>query len=67
MNIHPEGTLISKLTTFVPGSKAVTEAIKKFKPDIAICSHVHEAEGIEEKMGKTTILNVGKTGKIIEI
>ena len=66
-HVHPEGTLISKLTTLVPGSKAVTKAIKELKPDIAICSHVHEAEGIEEMVGSTKVFNVGKKGKIIEI
>ncbi len=64
---HPEYTLMAKMSTMVPGSKGIAKAIKKFKPDIAICSHVHEAEGIEEKLGKTTLINVGKRGKIIEI
>jgi uncharacterized protein len=64
---HPDKTLMSKMSEFVPGSKGIARAIKKFKPDIAICSHVHEAEGIEEKLGKTRLINVGKRGKIIEI
>ncbi|MFH1823540.1 MAG: metallophosphoesterase [archaeon] len=66
-HVHPSGTLMSKLTDFFPGSKGVRKAILTFKPDIAICSHVHEAEGIEEKLGKTKVINVGKKGKIIEI
>ena len=66
-HVHPAGTLMSKLSTLVPGSKAVKKAILKFEPDLAICSHVHEAEGIEEKKGKTKVINVGKKGKIFEI
>ncbi len=66
-HVHPENTLMAKLTHFFPGSEGVEKAIKKFQPDIAICSHVHEAEGIEEKVGKTKVINVGKKGKIIEI
>lgn len=67
-HVHPDKTLMSKFTeNLFPGSKAVLKAIKEFKPDIAICSHVHEAEGIEEKIGNTRLINVGKTGKIIEI
>jgi len=50
-----------------PGSKGVRKAIDKFHPDLLLCSHVHEAEGIEEKIGKTHVINVGKKGKIIEI
>jgi uncharacterized protein len=64
---HPDYTLMSKMSNVVPGSKGIARAIKKFKPDIAICSHIHEAEGIEEKIGNTTLINVGKKGKVIEI
>jgi len=66
-HVHPSNTLMEKLTTIFPGSDAIRKAIEKFQPDIAICSHVHEAEGIEEKIGKTRVINVGKKGKIIEI
>jgi len=66
-HVHPSGTKMEKFTQFFPGSKGIRRAIEKFKPDIALCSHVHEAEGIEEKIGKTRIINVGKKGKIIEI
>ncbi len=66
-HVHPSETLMEKLTTIFPGSDAIRKAIEKFQPDIAICSHVHEAEGIEEKIGKTRVINVGKKGKIIEI
>ena len=50
-----------------PGSKAVRKAIKEFKPDIVISAHIHEAGGIEEKIGKTRIINVSKKPKIFEI
>jgi len=66
-HVHPSKSKMEKFTQFFEGSGAVTKAIKTFKPDIAICSHVHEAEGIEEKIGKTRVINVGKKGKIIEI
>ncbi len=66
-HVHPSGTRMEKFSTFVRGSKAIKEAIKKFKPDIALCSHVHEAAGLEEKIGKTRVINVGRKGKIIEV
>jgi len=50
-----------------PGSASIRKAVEKFKPDLFIHSHIHEAEGIEDKIGKTRILNVGRRGKIIEI
>jgi len=58
---------MEKLTTIFPGSTGVRKAITHLKPDIALCSHVHEAEGIEERVGKTRVINVGRRGKIIEI
>jgi Icc-related predicted phosphoesterase len=51
----------------VPGSTALKKAIKKFEPDFFISAHIHEAEGLQEKIGKTKVINVGKKGKIIEI
>ena len=49
------------------GSKAVREAIEKFKPDIFISGHIHEAEGIEERIGDTKVINVGRKGMVFEI
>src|SRR3989338_5565570 len=50
-----------------PGSSGVRKAIEQFKPDIHICGHIHETQGIEEVIGKTRVINVGKSGKIIEL
>lgn len=66
-HVHPEGSKMEKFTKVFPGSSGVKKAIEKFKPDILLCSHVHEAEGIEEKIGDTRVINVGKKGKIIQI
>ena len=66
-HVHPSGTKMEKFTKFFPGSSGVKRAIEKFQPDILFCSHVHEAEGIEEKIGKTKVINVGRKGKIIEL
>ena len=49
------------------GSTGVRKAIKKFKPDIVISGHIHEAEGIEEKIGKTKVINVSRKAKVFEI
>jgi Icc-related predicted phosphoesterase len=66
-HVHPSGTKMEKFTEVFPGSSGVRKAIEKFKPDIALCSHVHEAEGIEEMIGNTRVINVGRKGKIIDI
>lgn len=49
------------------GSKGVRDAIKTFKPDIVLSGHIHEAEGMKEKIGKTQVYHIGKQGKIIEV
>lgn len=64
-HIHAAGT--KSEFSGVPGSKAERKAIEKFQPDLFIHSHIHEGEGLQEKIGKTHIMNVGRKGKIIEI
>ena len=66
-HVHPDKSKMEKFTKFFPGSPEVRKAIEKFKPDELLWSHFHEAEGIEEKIGKTKVVNVGKKGKIFEI
>jgi len=64
-HMHAKGTK-SEISGF-EGSEGIRKAIEKFQPDFLLHSHIHEAEGLEEKIGKTKIINVGKRGKIIEI
>lgn len=66
-HVHPSGTKMEKFSNIVIGSSGVKRAVEKFKPDIMLCSHVHEAEGVEEYIGKTKVINVGRKGKIIEL
>lgn len=64
-HMHPKGTK-SEFSGF-KGSKAIRKAIEEFQPDIAIFSHIHEAGGDEEKIGKTKVINVSRKEKIFEI
>lgn len=66
-HVHPNRTLMEKFTKIFPGSDGIRRAAERLRPDVLLCSHVHEAEGIEEKIGKTKVINVGKKGKVIEI
>lgn len=66
-HVHPEKTKMEKFSKFVPGSSGVLKAAYEFKPDILFCSHVHEAEGLEEDLGSTRVINVGTEGKIIDL
>lgn len=62
---HPQGS-IHGLGMF-PGCPGVKRALDTFKPEIHLCGHIHETEGIEQKIGSTRVINVGKKGKIIEL
>jgi len=62
---HPKGS--KSEFSGIEGSKSITKAIKYFQPDILIHGHIHEASGMEELIGKTRVINVGKEGKILEI
>lgn len=64
-HMHPKGGKAELLGW--PGSKAVKKAIEKFRPEILINAHIHEASGIEEKIGKTKVINVARKEKIFEI
>jgi hypothetical protein len=66
-HMHPSNTKIEKMSGFVRGSKSVEKAIKEFQPDIAICGHIHEAAGMEEKIGKTRVINVARKEVIFDI
>jgi len=64
-HMHPKGSK-SEFSGF-EGSKAITKAIKEFKPNILLHGHIHEAETIEETIGQTRVINVGRKGTILEI
>ncbi len=64
---HPKDSKMEKFSNFVSGSHGVKKAIDEFQPDILLCGHVHEAEGLEEMIGKTRVINVARQGKIIEL
>jgi Icc-related predicted phosphoesterase len=64
-HIHARGTLAE--FSGIPGSEILRGVIDYFHPDFFIAAHIHEAEGLEQKIGKTKVLQVGKKGRIIEI
>ena len=63
----PYGTKTDKIGKEHCGNKSIRKFIEKEKPDLAICGHIHECAGKEDKIGKTKIVNPGWKGKILEI
>ncbi len=64
-HMHPAGTK-SEFSGF-EGSVAIRKAIEYFQPDISINSHIHEASGFEDRIGKTLVVNVSEKERIFEL
>jgi len=64
-HLHAAGTK-SELSG-IPGNDGIRKAIDKFQPDLFIHAHIHELDGVEEKIGKTRVIHAGRRGKIFEI
>ena len=64
-HLHAKGTKAE--FSGIPGDKILRKAVECFKPDLLIAAHIHESEGIEDKIGKTRVVQVGWKGKILEI
>jgi Icc-related predicted phosphoesterase len=58
----PKGHLDSGL-----GSEAVLRAIEEKRPRAAICGHIHQCAGKEERIGPTRLLNVGPEGTFLDV
>jgi len=64
----PHGTALDQIRPGLhAGSHAVREFIEKRQPAYFFCGHIHEAEGVEVRMGKTFAKNVGKPGYLLEL
>jgi Icc-related predicted phosphoesterase len=49
------------------GSEAILETIETKRPALAVCGHIHEAWGAEDEVGPTRVINLGPSGRLIEI
>ncbi len=49
------------------GSRSVREFVEQHQPPYFFCGHIHEAQGVETRIGKTRAWNVGKQGHLLEL
>jgi uncharacterized protein len=49
------------------GSQAILEAIEAKRPRLAVCGHIHEAWGAEDEIGPTKVINLGPSGRLIDL
>jgi uncharacterized protein len=49
------------------GSTAVRDFIEREQPEYFFCGHIHEADGVAERLGETKAMNVGKNGFLLDL
>jgi Icc-related predicted phosphoesterase len=49
------------------GSEAILQTIESKHPVVAVCGHIHEAWGAEDEVGPTTVINLGPSGRMIDV
>ena len=61
----------TKLDEYAPGKHAGSPALRmwveKAQPCYLFCGHIHETAGMNDSLGATQMINVGKEGYVIEI
>lgn len=62
-HVPPKDTATDKIISGAHvGSQCVRDFITQYKPDIAICGHIHESSATD-KIGNTLIINAGMFSK----
>jgi len=64
-HLHARGTKAE--FSGVLGDDVLRRAVDEFSPDLLVSAHIHEGEGIEDRIGDTRVVQVGRGGKIIDI
>jgi uncharacterized protein len=49
------------------GSEAILSAIEEKRPSLAVCGHIHESWGAESEVGPTKVINLGPSGRLVEV
>lgn len=63
----PYGTKLDLVIDEHVGNKAYTQFVKKYKPTLYLSGHIHECFGNVDKIKKTTLLNPGPFGVVLEV
>lgn len=67
LHAPPYGNKTDLIMKSHAGNKSYTDFINDEKPLLVVCGHLHENAGVQDKMGKTLIINPGPEGKFIEL
>jgi len=63
----PLGTELDRIREGLhTGSQSVREFLETEQPSYFFCGHIHEAQGVEIRIGRTRAINVGKRGYLLD-
>jgi uncharacterized protein len=63
----PQKTKLDRIHGHHCGNKTLRQFVEKHQPLFHFCGHIHENFGKQDRIKKTTIINAGPFGKIVEI
>lgn len=63
----PYKTKLDEMGLYDVGAEPIKKFIEDSQPDLAICGHIHENAGKEDKVKKTRIVNPGPKGMLLQI
>jgi Icc-related predicted phosphoesterase len=64
----PKGTLLDRAGANRHfGSTSVLEFLQRRQPAWFFCGHIHEAEGVRDRIGATSAANAGKRGCLLDL
>jgi uncharacterized protein len=63
----PYGTKIDRIGKEHCGNKSIFKFIKKHKVDLGFSGHLHEDSGKMDKIDKSTVMNPGPHGKVVNL
>jgi Icc-related predicted phosphoesterase len=49
------------------GSEAILRANEEKRPRVAVCGHIHESWGSESEVGPTPVINLGPSGRVLDL
>ncbi|MBN2141862.1 metallophosphoesterase [Candidatus Woesearchaeota archaeon] len=63
----PHGTKVDIVMGDHVGSKSYANFIRKQKPDLVICGHIHDCNHRHDMIGKSIVVNPGPDGKMMDL
>ena len=64
-HLHAKDLIFERMGFY--GDSVLRDAVERLQPDILISAHIHEIDGLEDRIGRTRVVQVGRRGTVLEI